>query len=189
MKLRAWYAVWAASERKVSPAELWAALRPKVSGIVAEPAFTLKTWDEVRSKIAIDVGSETPSFDLAEHCVFRVEKTGETLMQVRWVRDADAVRKRAKEMHDWVESMDDELNKAAVVTHLKQTCQIISVTPFPRTIGIDRKARICEQLCGYLARECRGLIHVEAAGIFNRDGKSFFPYNPEHCLSAASSST
>ncbi len=187
MKLRAWYIVWAASDRSVSPTELWDALRPKVNGIVVEPAFTPETWDEVRTKITIDVGSEAPSFDLAEHCVFRVEKTGETLMQVRWVRDADAVRKRTKEMHDWVESMVDEPNKAVVLAHLKQTCQIISVTPLPQTIGIDRIARICEQLCGYLAREFRGLIHVEAAGVFNRDGNSFFPYNPKHCLSVASS--
>lgn len=185
MKLRAWYIVWAASDRSVSPTELWDALRPKVSGIVVEPAFTPETWDEVRSKIAVDVGSEAPSFDLAEHCVFRVEKTGETLMQVRWVRDADVVRRQTKEMHDWVEGMVDKPNKAAVLAHLKQTCQIISVTPLPQKIGVARLARICEQLCGYIARECQGLIHAEAAGVFDEKGRSIFPCNPKHRLTTA----
>ena len=69
-----------------------------------------------------------------------------------------------------------------VIEHLRQTRQTITILPMPCKFGDAKLARICEQICGYVARETEGLIHVFQTGFFNAEGESLFPYCPTHQL-------
>jgi hypothetical protein len=69
-----------------------------------------------------------------------------------------------------------------VIQHLRKTRQTVYITPTNTTLGSTRLARVCEQLCGYLAVATDGLIHVYQEGFFNLEGESLHPYRPQHRL-------
>jgi len=94
-----------------------------------------------------------------------------------------------------------------LLAHLRRSQQMISLTPIPfyrithsrsqrgaqvvyrgkglrigRALGPARLARICEQLCGCLARTCDGLIGASQAGLFSPEGQPLLPGFPPHKL-------
>lgn len=73
-------------------------------------------------------------------------------------------------------------NAEAVIEHLRARRQTVTLTPIGINFSPTKLARICEQVCGYLARATDGLIQVYQEGFFNTDGESIFPQNPKHKL-------
>jgi hypothetical protein len=77
----------------------------------------------------------------------------------------------------------DEPHRDLIVSHIHRTQQVINLVPLAVIeLGPSKKARICEQLCGFLARTTEGLIQVYQEGFFGSDGESLLPYCPRHKL-------
>lgn len=82
----------------------------------------------------------------------------------------------------WFHSLPDEPHVEHVREHMRNVRQTIHITPVPVHLGAARLARICEQLCGFLARSGDGLIQVYQEGFFSADGASLFPCRAVHRL-------
>jgi len=86
-------------------------------------------------------------------------------------------------MEHSLSAMLDEPHRDLIVSHIRRTQQVVHLVPLAVIeLGPSRKARICEQLCGFLARTTEGLIHVYQEGFFSSDGESLLPYCPRHKL-------
>jgi hypothetical protein len=163
MKLRFWYAVYGAKEECPSPATMLASLRPKVAGLVHDFEPDGEQWESGRFRLS---GSEAPAILVRRH------RAG-----------SDEVRRRREMAEAALATMSDEPHRDVVLSHLRETRQLIYLVPCPAPgIGAAKKARMCEQLCGALARICDGLIQVYQEGIFNSRGESLLPCNPKHSL-------
>ena len=78
--------------------------------------------------------------------------------------------------------LPDEPHRDYVLEHIHNTRQTVSLMPISALLGHSRLARICEQLCGYVARASEGLIHVYQEGFFSPEGESLWPHCPRHRL-------
>ena len=64
-------------------------------------------------------------------------------------------------------AMLDEPHRDLVISHIRDTQQVIHLVPTPvLELGPSKLARMCEQLCGCLARTNEGLIQVFQEGFF-----------------------
>ncbi len=79
--------------------------------------------------------------------------------------------------------MLDEPHRDLVISHIRRTQHVIHLVPTPvLELGPSKLARMCEQLCGCLARTNEGLIQVFQEGFFSAQGESLLPYCPRHRL-------
>jgi hypothetical protein len=78
---------------------------------------------------------------------------------------------------------DEFLGRLETLEHVRRTQQVIHLVPCASLeLRPSKMARMCEQLCGFLARTSDGLIQVYQEGFFSAEGKSLLPYCPSHNL-------
>lgn len=166
MKLRFWYMVHGKRDSCPSPLDMRSALRPAISGLDGQFEPSDGDWRNGRlTQNSAQLGANWPVVSLS-----RVFPGDEGYL---WSRDG------------FIEGLKSELtgpHAELVFDHLHQVKQSITVVPLSCDFGSAKLARICEQLCGFLAESTDGLIHVYQEGIFNREGESLLPYNPKHKL-------
>jgi hypothetical protein len=163
MTLRMWYAVHGEFDVCPSPAAMLESVRPPVTGLVPEFEIRDGKWQAGRFRL--------PEETLA---VIRLTRVLRGEDDFPWDRD-----EWETELKTWDGPMS---NCDYTIQQLRKTHQTVHVMPFCGWLGKAKMARICEQLCGYLACATEGLIHVYQAGFFNRDGESLHPYCPQHRL-------
>lgn len=146
-----------------SPDEMLDSLRPKVIGLVHDGQ--MQTWNNDALRL---------TYETLIISVRRLKPGDESYL---WDRD-----NWENELRSW-----DGPNCEKVIQHLRHTCQTVTITPIATTtagfpLGQAKLARVCEQLCGHVARETDGLIQVFQEGFFDVQGESLFPYSPKHRL-------
>lgn len=163
MKLRSWYAVHGTIDLSPSPSDMLDSIRPSVTGLTLEFDTVDGTWQKGGFYLA---GEPRPTIQMS-----RVLPGAESFL---WDREG------------WENGLrfahGENPNYDYVIQCLRETRQTIWLTPVPYTLGQTKMARICEQLCGFLARTTKGVIHVFQEGIFSIDGESLHPYCPKHWL-------
>ncbi len=124
-------------------------LRPRVEGLVHEFEAGSELW-------------------LAE--CFRLSQSKQPAIMVRREQSGhDEFRDRLENAEHVLKDVLNEPNRDLVLSYVRRTQQVIHLTPCASVeIGSSRMARICEQLCGYLARTNGGLIQVYQEGFFTR---------------------
>lgn len=161
MKLREWYAVHSKTDATPSPATWLESVQPQVAGLMPDFEIHDGKWKE---------GS------------FRLESlAGPVVLASRVLPGEDAF---LWDGSDWETGLRKwgEPNCDYVIQHVRNVKQTFFVTPIHFTLSPFRLARVCEQLCGYLARVTDGVIHVYQEGFFNSKGKSLLPCCPQHRL-------
>jgi hypothetical protein len=163
MKLRFWYSIYGTAEHSSSPIAMLDAVRPRVPELVHEFEPDLGPWQTGRICLR---DSQHPTILLRRH----TEGDSEVAAKLEQVDRALA-------------DVRGEPHRDLVLAHIRRTRQIIYLTPCPVVgLGSSKLARICEQLCGFLAREHEGIIQVFQEGFFSTEGESLLPYCPRHRL-------
>ncbi len=163
MKLRFWYSVYAATEDVPSPSAMPKSLRPPIQGLIHELEPDGEQWRSGRFRLST---SAHPAI------LVRRERRGDEEL-LRKLEDAESC----------LREMLNEPHRDLVLSQIARTQQVIYLTPCPGIeLGPSKLARMCEQLCGFLARTSDGLIQVYQEGFFNSQGESLLPYNPRHRL-------
>jgi len=158
-----WYAVHGAIDVSPSPAAMLESVRPPVAGLVPEFETRDGKWQAGRFRFPVET--------LAVILLTRALPGEDPFL---WDRDGWET-----ELKTWGGPMP---NYDYTIQHLRKTRQSVYLTPVAGRLGTTKMARICEQLCGYLACATEGLIHVYQSGFFNPDGESLYPYCPQHRL-------
>lgn len=161
VKLRHWYAVHGRIDVSPSPAAMLDSIHPHVSGLTH--VFPIHDGGWVEGVFRLE-HSPSPLVSLR-----RVQRDDESSL---WFGDGWEA-----ELRTWNGPNCDD-----VIQYLSDTRQTVTVTASGFALGPSKLARICEQLCGYLARETDGLIHVYQEGFFSQNGDSLHPFCPEHRL-------
>jgi len=179
VKLRFWYKVHGKIDVCPSPAAWLDNLRPPVAGLTHDFQIRDGKWQKGV------FGFETPSNPVVAEAwreAFGRETLADPIIYVGRLLPGD-------EFFDWDgDGWEAELRKWSetncdhIIDHVRNTRQTIFLDPIEVTLGEYKLARICEQLCGFLARETDGLIHVYQEGFFNAEGESIFPRCPKHRL-------
>jgi hypothetical protein len=163
MKLRFWYKVYRSTEGGPSPAAMLSSLRPRVDGLTHEFESDFEHWRGECFRLA---GSVAPVI------LVRRERCGDP-----------GFLEELQNIEHWLSAMLDEPHRDLVISHIRRAQQVIHLVPTPvRELGPSKLARMCEQLCGCLARTNEGLIQVFQEGFFSAQGESLLPYCPRHRL-------
>lgn len=165
MKLRQWYAVHSRSNTIPSPAAILDSVRPRLDQLICDFQEPDANWRAGQLRFKAE---SIPLILLSRESVNEQSSL--------WFRDGWEA-----ELRSWPGPNCDP-----VIEHLRSRQQTFSLKPIDPRVGATRLARICEQVCGYLARETDGLIHVFQEGFFTTQGESFFPVNPKHKLKTTS---
>ena len=165
MKIRCWYSVHGTIEASPTPSAMLASLRPRVDGLAYDFEPHDESWCEGR---------------------FRLSDKTVPAIHVRRARAGDEGFDDLARLEKILSEMDDEPHRDFVLAHIRRTCQSVHVIPLDFTLGMSKLARMCEQLCGYLARETEGLIQVFQEGFFSAEGESLLPHCPRHKLKTKS---
>jgi hypothetical protein len=163
VKLRFWYSVWGATDDIPSPSAMLESLRPRVDSLVHEFEPASEPW-------------------LTGH--FRLLHSKQPAIRLRREQsDHDEFLGRLETADQLLNGMLDEPHRDLVLSHVRRTQQIIHLMPCPNLeIGPSKMARICEQMCGFLARTNDGLIQVYQEGFFSAQGESLLPHCARHRL-------
>jgi hypothetical protein len=163
VKLRFWYKVFGATEDGPSPSAMLNSLRPRVDGLAHEFVPDNELWRSGRFRLSSSV---------APAILVRRTRCGD-----------DGFLEELENMEHLLSAVLDEPHRDLIVSHIHRTQQVINLVPLAVIeLGPSKKARICEQLCGFLARTTEGLIQVYQEGFFGSDGESLLPYCPRHKL-------
>ena len=190
MKLRSFYVVHGTLDCMPSSADLLGSIRPPVPGLELEfqnPGDMLGSFGPAAAAAAQSLKTLNEEWGY-----FRLTGAAAWAISMRRVR-------RGETAFHW---NDDKWEAGLrtlggpycedVIQHLRNTCQSINLMPVPwfpkklfatrSTLGPSRLARVCEQLCGHLARATDGMIQVFQEGFFTADGESLLPHAPQHRL-------
>ncbi|HEY3968275.1 MAG TPA: hypothetical protein VGM05_27170 [Planctomycetaceae bacterium] len=160
MKLRQWYQVHGAIEVSPHPTEMLEWLRPQVPGLGHDFEIREGHW-------------YAGSFRMFDASV-------PANLLHRW-RPGEAGFLDIEGIENYVNGLPDEPHRDDILRKVRQTRQTVSLRGLA-TFGASRLARICEQLCGHLARVSDGIIQVHQDGFFSPMGESLFPHSPRHRL-------
>ena len=167
MKLRCWYSVFACVEWLSSPAAIWDSLRPQLNGAKLTCSPTENNWKTCTF--------QTEHFRILVECHF----PGDQFFEAK--------------IDGWLGTMNEPslwgpqakprsaADRDLIVSTLQRTRQIVNIVPVG-VLKATQQARVCEQICGTVARQSDGIITVFEAGLFNQAGESIFPHNPVHRL-------
>jgi hypothetical protein len=138
-------------------------LRPRVDGLAHEFVPDNEQWRD---------GS------------FRLSSSVTPAILVRRARCSDyGFLEELEQIEHSLSALLDEPHRDLIVSHVRRTRQVINLVPLAVIeLGPSRLARICEQLCGILARTTQGLIQLYQEGFFTSDGESLLPHSPRHKL-------
>ena len=145
MKLRFWYKVYGATEDGPSPSAMLNSLRPRVDALAHEFVPDNEQWRSGSFRLSSSV---TPAF------LVRRTRSGD-----------DEFLEELEKMEHWLSATLDEPHRDLIVSHIRRTQQVINLVPLAIIeLGPSRRARICEQLCGFLRAQQRGLSRCTRKG-------------------------
>ena len=162
MKLRCWYSIHGAIEVSPRPLAMLACVHPRVVGLAYNFEPDEERWRRGQFQ--------------------RQEATTPAILVSRIGPGDEGFIAADKRYEEWLSTMSDEPHRDFVLAHLHRTRQTVNLIPVDFTLGMTKLARVCEQLCGFLARETDGLIQVFQEGFFSPQGESLLPHCPRHKL-------
>ncbi|MFN0197962.1 MAG: hypothetical protein ACKVT0_14550 [Planctomycetaceae bacterium] len=162
MKIRCWYIVYGKNDECPHPSQLHNSIRPAITNLIYNCKPNEINW--TNSQFTLSTTSVP---------VITINRTtiGESQFEDEVEKSINAYA-----------TIQGEKYQEMIINHLRHTRQILHILPTGLSLGNAQLARVCEQVCGFLARETSGIIQVFQEGFFNPQGQSLMPHNPKHKL-------